>query len=298
MKGILGRKVGMTEVFSTNGKLIPVTVIEIDKNVVTQIKTVEKDGYNAVQLGVFDKKEKTSNKPELGHAKKANTMPKRFLKEIKGVDVNNYSIGDIIDVNVFESGEVVDVTGTSKGKGFEGAIKRWNQSRGPETHGSTYHRRVGSLGTMRPMRVFKGKKLPGRMGGEQVTIQNLEVISVDAENNCILVSGNVPGPKGSFVYIRSAVKGAPKRKPVELASYENINTEDTVTAEEVSEEINEETVEDIAAEVIEESTEAVEEANEVTETEPVEENIQEEVTETEEVNEETPEEENKEEVSE
>ena len=184
MKGILGRKVGMTQVFTTDGKLIPVTVIEVEKNVITQIKTVEKDGYNSIQLGTFDKKEKVSNKPEIGHAKKANTMPKRFLKEIKGIDVSNYEVGQVIAGDIFEAGELVDVTGTSKGKGFQGTIKRHNFSRGPMSHGSHYHRAVGSRGPMRPMRVLKGKKLPGHMGNEQVTIQNLEVISVDLENNC------------------------------------------------------------------------------------------------------------------
>ena len=227
MKGILGRKVGMTEVFATDGKLIPVTVIEVDSNVVTQIKTVEKDGYEAVQIGAFNQKKRNANKPSLGHAKKANTLPKRFVKEIKGIDAGSYNVGDVLEANVFEAGEVVDVTGISKGKGFQGVIKRWNQSRGPETHGSTYHRRVGSLGTMRPMRVLKGKKLPGRMGGEQVTIQNLVVISVDTEANCILISGNVPGPKGSFVFIKSAIKGAEKRTPIELVSYEEEVVETT-----------------------------------------------------------------------
>ena len=159
MKGILGRKVGMTEVFSTDGKLIPVTVIEVEPNVVTQVKTVEKDGYDAIQLGAFDKKTKSSNKPEMGHVKKANTQPKRFLKEIRGIDTSSYTLGQVISADVFKSGDTVDVTGTSKGKGFQGVIKRWNQSRGPETHGSTYHRRVGSMGTMRPMRFLKGRKL-------------------------------------------------------------------------------------------------------------------------------------------
>lgn len=242
MKGILGRKVGMTEVFATNGKLIPVTVIEVADNVVTQIKTVEKDGYDGIQLGAFDKRDKVSNKPEKGHAKKANTMPKRFVREIRGIDANSYTIGQVINANIFEAGEVVDVTGTSKGKGFQGVIKRWNQSRGPETHGSTYHRRVGSMGTMRPMRVLKGKKLPGRMGGEQVTIQNLEIIAVDMENNCILISGNVPGAKGTYVFIKSAIKGAPNRTPVELVSYttEEVNETEVVNEETSEAVVNEE----------------------------------------------------------
>ena len=276
MKGILGRKVGMTEVFSTDGKLIPVTVVEVDKNIITQIKTTEKDGYDAIQLGAFDKKERTSNKPEKGHVKKANTLPKRFLKEIRGIDTNNYTVGEVIDVNVFEAGEVIDVTGISKGKGFQGVIKRWNQSRGPETHGSTYHRRTGSLGTMRPMRVLKGKKLPGRMGGEQVTIQNLEVISIDAENNCILISGNVPGAKGSFVFIKSAIKGAAKRNPVELISYEETVVEETPVEEDVNEteelvettteeNVEETTTEESNDEKVEEVTEASESSKEVSE---------------------------------
>ncbi len=219
MKGILGRKVGMTGVFTTNGKLIPVSVVECEPNVITQIKTKEKDGYNAIQLGAFNKKQKASNNPQMGHVKKANTEPKRFLKEIRGLDVSGYEVGNVIAVNTFESGDIVDVTGTSKGKGFAGVIKRHNQSRGPMSHGSTYHRRVGSMGSMRPMRVLKGKKLPGHMGNETVTIQNLEIISVDLENNCLLISGNIPGPKGSYVLVKSAIKGG-KNKAQELVSYE------------------------------------------------------------------------------
>lgn len=222
MKGILGRKVGMTEVFTTDGKLIPVTVVEVKPNVVTQIKTVEKDGYNAIQIGAFDKKEKASNRPEMGHVKKANTAPKRFLREIRGIDTNSYTLGQVISADVFEAGEIVDVTGTSKGKGFQGVIKRWNQSRGPMSHGSTYHRRVGSMGPMRPMRVLKGKKLPGHMGHEQVTIQNLQIVAVDAENNYILISGNIPGPKQSLVFIRESIKGKGKVAALELVSYEEV----------------------------------------------------------------------------
>ena len=236
-KGILGRKVGMTEVFSTDGKLIPVTVIEVEPNVVTQIKTVEKDGYDAVQLGAFDKKVKSSNKPEMGHAKKANTQPKRFLKEIRGIDTSSYTLGQVISADVFQSGDTVDVTGTSKGKGFQGVIKRWNQSRGPETHGSTYHRRVGSMGTMRPMRVLKGKKLPGHMGNEQVTIQNLMIVDVDTENKYILVSGNVPGAKNTFVFIREAIKGSKNTPAVELVSYEEVVSEPEVEESVVTEEV-------------------------------------------------------------
>ncbi len=237
MKGILGRKVGMTEVFSTDGKLIPVTVIEVEPNVVTQVKTVDKDGYDAIQVGAFDKKVKSSNKPEMGHVKKANTQPKRFLKEIRGIDASSYTLGQVISADVFQSGDTVDVTGTSKGKGFQGVIKRWNQSRGPETHGSTYHRRVGSMGTMRPMRVLKGKKLPGHMGNEQVTIQNLMIVDVDTENKYILVSGNVPGAKNTFVFIREAIKGSKNTPAVELVSYEEVVSEREVEESVVTEEV-------------------------------------------------------------
>lgn len=247
MKGILGRKVGMTEVFTTDGKLIPVTVVEVEPNVVTQIKTTDKDGYDAIQLGAFDKKAKSSNKPEMGHAKKANTTPKRFFKEIRGIDASAYTLGQVIEADVFGKGDTVDVTGISKGKGFAGVIKRWNQSRGPETHGSTYHRRVGSLGTMRPMRVLKGKKLPGHLGNEQITIQNLMIVDVDTENKYILVSGNVPGAKNSYVFIREAIKGS-KYAPVELISYEE---ETEVNENAVSEEVaqNEAVTEEVVNEV-------------------------------------------------
>lgn len=231
MKGILGRKVGMTQVFTKEGKLIPVTVVEVAPNVVMQVKTVETDGYNAVQLGVFDKKEKNSSKPSIGHAKKANTTPKRFLKEIRDVE-GSYNLGDTVSANIFEVGEIVDVTGTSKGKGFEGTIKRHNQSRGPMTHGSRYHRGPGSLGTMLPKRVLKGKNLPGHMGHETITIQNLEIIEANADENYILISGNIPGAKNSLVLIKSAIKNTRKVNPLEIISYE---TEETVVDEVVEE---------------------------------------------------------------
>lgn len=231
MKGILGRKVGMTQVFSTDGKLIPVTVVEVEPNVITQIKTSETDGYNAIQIGAFNKREKVSNKPEMGHVKKANTQPKRFLKEIRGVDVSLYNVGQVLDASIFEVGETVDVTGTSKGKGFQGVIKRHNQHRGPMTHGSHYHRGPGSMGTMLPKRVLKGKKLPGHMGNEQVTIQNLTIIDVDLENNCILVKGNIPGPKKSLVLIRTSIKKGDKVTPVELISYDIVEETPAETAE-------------------------------------------------------------------
>ena len=210
MKGILGRKLGMTEVFDQDGKLIPVTVVEVTPNVVTQIKTKETDGYDAIQLGFDTKREKLATKASIGITNKANTTPKRFFKEIRGVNTDDYTLGEEITADIFTRGEMVDVTGTTKGKGFQGVIKRHGQQRGPMGHGSHYHRRPGSMGTMRPMRVFKGKKLPGHMGTLTVTIQNLEIVKVDTENNVILVKGNIPGPKKSLVIIKSAVKNMGK----------------------------------------------------------------------------------------
>jgi len=235
MKGILGTKVGMTQVFTESGKLIPVTVIEVEPNVVTQIKTVEKDGYDAIQLGAVTIKEKSATKARIGHTKKANTAPKRFLKEIRGVNVNDYELGQVISADVFTKGEMVDVSGISKGKGFQGVIKRHNQSRGPMGHGSQYHRGVGSMGTLLPMHVLKGKKLPGHMGNVATTIQNLEVVSIDLENNVILVKGNVPGPKKSLVMIKTSVKKGEKVNEIEeLISYQVI--EEEIANEEVVEE--------------------------------------------------------------
>lgn len=242
MKGILGKKVGMTQVFTKNGKLIPVTVIEVEPNVVTQIKTVANDGYDAIQIATETIREKLSNKPAIGHTKKAGTEPKRFLREIRGVNVEDYTLGQVINVDIFEEGEMVDVSGISKGKGFQGVIKRHNQSRGPMGHGSQYHRGVGSLGTMLPMHVLKGKKMPGQMGNVARTVQNLEIISVDTENNVILVKGNVPGPKKSLVMIRTAVKKPNvKKEATDLVSYEapkaevEANTEANTPAEETAE---------------------------------------------------------------
>ena len=232
VKGILGRKLGMTQVFTKSGKLVPVTVIEVAKNVVTQIKTTENDGYEAIQLGFSEVKEKNTTKASIGHTNKAQTTPKRFFKEIRGVDVSNYTLGQEIGADVFAEGEVVDVTGTTKGKGFQGVIKRHNQSRGPMGHGSHYHRKPGSMGTMRPMRVFKGKKLPGHMGTLTVTIQNLEVVAVDVENGLILVKGNVPGAKKSLVTIRTSVKNPGKvNEREELVSYETATLETPVETE-------------------------------------------------------------------
>ena len=221
MKGILGRKVGMTEVFTKEGKVIPVTVIEVEKNTVMQVKTVENDGYNAIQLGVCDKKEKNATKASIGHAKKANTNPKRFLKEIRDYE-GSYNLGDTIDASLFAAGEVVDVTGISKGHGTQGVIKRHGQKSGPSAHGSRYHRRPGSMGTMRPMRVLPGKALPGHMGCETVTIQNLVVVEANPTENYILVSGNVPGAKQSLVLIKSAAKNERKAENNELVSYETV----------------------------------------------------------------------------
>jgi large subunit ribosomal protein L3 len=205
-KGILGRKIGMTQVFAANGDLIPVTVVEAAPNVVLQKKTSETDGYTSIQLGFEDKREKLSNKPERGHVAKANTAPKRFVRELRDVNVDEYEVGQEVKVTIFAEGEIVDVTGISKGKGFQGVIKRHGQSRGPMAHGSRYHRRPGSMGPVAPNRVFKGKLLPGRMGGDQITVQNLEIVKVDAERNLLLIKGNVPGAKKALVKIKSAVK--------------------------------------------------------------------------------------------
>lgn len=242
-KGILGRKLGMTQVFTKSGKLIPVTVVEVTPNVITQVKTMENDGYEAIQLAFLDKREKLANKPSQGITAKANTTPKRFFREIRGVEVANYSLGQEITADIFTPGEVVDVTGTSKGKGFQGVIKRHGQSRGPMGHGSHYHRGPGSMGTMRPMRVFKGKKLPGHMGVNQVTIQNLEIVAVNVEDNVILVKGNIPGPKKSLVVIQTSVKNPGKvneveelnsyvvETPVESVEVETVETEAAATEE-------------------------------------------------------------------
>ena len=206
-KGILGKKVGMTQYFTEAGELIPVTVVEVTPNVVLQLKTIENDGYEAVQLGFDDLREVLSNRPAKGHVAKANATPKRFIREFNNVELSEYEVGQEITVDVFKAGDIVDVTGTSKGKGFQGAIKRHGQSRGPMAHGSRYHRRPGSMGGASfPSRVFKGKALPGQMGGDRITIKNLEVVKVDAERNVILIKGNVPGSKKSLVEIKTAIK--------------------------------------------------------------------------------------------
>ncbi|MCR5223635.1 MAG: 50S ribosomal protein L3 [Bacilli bacterium] len=258
MKGILGRKVGMTEKFTIDGKIIPVTVVSVEPNVISQVKIVETDGYNAIQLATVDKKEKHVTKPEAGHAKKAGVAPKRFYKEIRVDNPQDYTLGSTIDASTFTVGERVDVTGTSKGKGFQGVIKRHGQSRGPETHGSDYHRRPGSMGTMRPMRVLKGKKLAGHMGNETVTIQNLEIIEVNTADNYILVSGNIPGPKNGLVLIKESVKPG-KVNPKEILSYVEEETVVDEVVEETVEATTEEVTEAAAEEVVEETTEAPQE---------------------------------------
>ncbi|WP_343345611.1 50S ribosomal protein L3 [Terrisporobacter petrolearius] len=208
MKGILGKKIGMTQVFTEAGEVIPVTVVEAGPVVVTQVKTIENDGYNAVQVGFADVKEKSLNKPQKGHLAAANTL-KKHLKEFRVESVDAYTVGQEIKADVFATGEMIDVTGISKGKGFQGPIKRHGQSRGPESHGSRYHRRPGSMGACSyPGRVFKNKKLAGHMGSVKVTVQNLEVVRVDAEKNFILVKGAIPGAKGSVVTIKEAVKAS------------------------------------------------------------------------------------------
>ena len=206
-KAIIGRKVGMTQIFDEKGNVIPVTVIEAGPCSVIQVKTVETDGYDAVQLGFGTVKEKKLNKPEKGHFTKVKVTPVKHLREFRLADVSNVKVGDEIKADVFTAGETVDIQETTKGKGFQGVIKRHGQSRGPMGHGSMYHRRPGSMGsTSTPGRVFKGKKLPGHMGMETVTIQNLEVVRVDLDKNVILVKGSVPGNKGAILKIRNSVK--------------------------------------------------------------------------------------------
>ena len=206
-KAIIGKKVGMTQIFDEKGLVVPVTVIEAGPCVVAQVKSVETDGYNAIQLGFGDVKDKHINKPEKGHFAKVNLTAKKHLREFRVDSVENVKVGDEVKADVFTAGEKIDVQGTSKGKGFQGVIKRHGQSRGPMGHGSMYHRRPGSMGpTSTPGRVFKGKKLPGHMGVQTVTIQNLDVVRVDLDKNVILIKGSVPGPKGAILKIKSSVK--------------------------------------------------------------------------------------------
>ena len=206
-KAILATKVGMTQIFNENGALVPVTVLQAGPCVVTQVKTEENDGYKAVQVGFVDKREKLVSKPVKGHFDKAGVAYKRFVREFRLDNAEEYSVKDEIKADIFAAGDKIDATAVSKGKGFQGAIKRHGQSRGPMAHGSKYHRHAGSNGACSdPSKVFKGKKMPGHMGSKRVTVQNLEVVKVDAENNLILVKGAVPGPKKSLVTIKETVK--------------------------------------------------------------------------------------------
>jgi len=206
-KAILSTKVGMTQIFNEDGVLTPVTVLQAGPCVVTQVKTVQNDGYSAVQVGYVDKREKLVNKPLKGQFDKAGVSYKRFLREFKFENAEEYSVKDEIKANVFAAGDKVDVTAISKGKGFQGAIKRHGQSRGPMAHGSKFHRHAGSNGAASsPSKVFKGKKMPGHMGAKRITVQNLEIVRVDEDNNLILVKGAVPGPKKSLVSIKETVK--------------------------------------------------------------------------------------------
>jgi large subunit ribosomal protein L3 len=209
MKTLVGKKVGMTQIFDEKGLVIPVTVIEAGPCVVAQVKTVETDGYNAIQLGFGAVKENKVNKPEKGHFAKAKLTPTKHLREFRVDDVSSVKVGDEIKADAFVAGDSVDIQGITKGKGFQGVIKRHGQSRGPMGHGSMYHRRPGSMGpTSTPGRVFKGKKLPGHMGVETVTIQNLQVVAVDLDKNALLVKGSVPGNKGSILKIKLSVKAS------------------------------------------------------------------------------------------
>jgi len=223
MIGLLGKKIGMTQAFGTDGEVIPLTVIEAGPCAVLQVKSADRDGYFAIQLGFGEKKESRANKPDLGRFKKAGVPPKRFVREIRVVqgetekDDKEYKLGQEILVDVFQQGDFVDISGISVGKGFQGGMKRWHWSGGPETHGSMSHRRPGSIGASSdPSRVFKGQHLPGRMGGKKVTTQNLEVVRVDKENNLLLVKGAVPGHKNSYLVIKKA-----KKKENSLAAKSN-----------------------------------------------------------------------------
>ena len=208
MKSILGKKIGMTQIFDETGIIVPVTVVEAGPMVITQLKTKENDGYQAVQVGYGEIREKLLNKPQKGHFAKAGVGLKRHVREFRTEDLTDYSLAQELNVEMFEAGDKVDVTGTSKGKGFQGPIKRHNLSRGFMTHGSRYHRGPGAMmGASDPSRVFKGKRLAGHMGAERVTIQNLEIVKVDAENNLLLIKGAIPGPKKGLVVVKTAIKG-------------------------------------------------------------------------------------------
>ncbi|MDK2819312.1 MAG: 50S ribosomal protein L3, partial [Mycoplasmataceae bacterium] len=220
MKGILGKKIGMTQIYSDHGQSIPVTVIEVSQNIVTRVLTTESDGYNAIQISSIEKKESRSNKPMIGHFKKANTTPKRFVKEIR--DMSGFELGTEVKASIFKSGELVDITGISKGKGFAGAIKRHNQKIGPNSHGggggSKPVRQTGSLGDISGNKVVKGMTMPGHMGNVRRTVQNLIVVDINVEENYILVKGSIPGPNKGFVLIRQAVKQLPNKNEIKLVN--------------------------------------------------------------------------------
>ena len=209
-KGIIGKKIGMTQIFDANGKVVPVTVVEAGPCPVTQKKTIENDGYESVQLGFQDVKVERLTKPLKGHFAKADVAPKKVLREFRLSDISSVNVGDVIKADIFAVGDSVDVTGTSKGKGTAGAIKRWNFSRLKETHGTgPVARHAGSLGACSdPSRVYKGKKLAGHLGHEKVTVQNLSIVKIDVENNLIAIKGAIPGPKGSYVVIKDTCKKA------------------------------------------------------------------------------------------
>ena len=211
-KAILGKKIGMTQIFVSDGRLVPVTVVEAGPCTVVMVKTEDRDGYEAIQVGFGELSEqrakKLLNKPELGHFSKKGVAPSRYLREFRLDDISSYSVGDTIKADVFAEGDKIDVVGTSKGHGYTGVIQRWNQHNGPMAHGSKYHRGVGSMGAnSTPSRVFKNKHMPGQYGGDRVTVQNLEVVKVDAERNLLMIKGAIPGANGSLVMVRDAVKG-------------------------------------------------------------------------------------------
>lgn len=254
-KGILGTKIGMTQVFNDAGKLVPVTVVQCEPNIVIQKKTIETDGYKAVQLGYKEKRANLVNKPAQARFSKAATTPKRYIKEISGDELGLFEVGQEINVNIFSEGEAVDVTGTSKGKGFAGSIKRHNQHRGPMSHGSHYHRAPGSMGSIDPNHVRPGKNLPGHMGAETVTIQNLEIVKIDKENNLLLIKGNVPGPRKGLVVVKNAVK---TNEPIEPLDPNEFITK--TPAEEPVEETKEATPSEVEeTQVIEATSESTEE---------------------------------------
>ncbi len=265
MKGLLGRKLGMTQVFTTEGQLIPVTVVKVSPNIVLQKKTVETDGYVAIQLGFEDIKAQRATKASVGHVTKANTAPKRFVREIRTNEMNGYEVGQEVKADLFSAGEMVDVTGTSKGKGYNGAIVRNNQTIGPQSHGSGFHRGVGSLATVGRNNgiINKGRPMAGQEGGYTTTNQNLEIVKIDLENEAILIKGNVPGPKRGFVIIKTTTKRVKNvdakelldRTPVVEEIVEEVvaevAAEETVVVEEVvSEAVAEEVVAEVAAEEV------------------------------------------------